>query len=230
MLDTCDSRSAARPGWMGAAMALMLAGAALPANAQLSSSASGFSSAPTAANEAEYWDMMSQLGNCLAEQKTEQSRAFVDSVIGSKEEGTAFKALFNRQFNVCLGNFVNATMLRAHVRGLVAEGLFENLPDATVDRLEATRPNGPPAIATIHDFARCYVVAYPVMARDLLRRTRVATKGEQEFVGTIAANFAPCLPVGKEVKLRPTTVRMAIAEALYRTATGKPAPTVQGTD
>lgn len=212
----------------------ILAAAFLPvalasaASAQLAPSASGYSSAPTQANEAQYWDMMSVLGNCLARRKTEQARAFVDSVIGSQEEGAAFKALFHRQFNVCLGNFVNATMQRAHVRGLVAEGLFENLPDETIERLVATPPGGPEGIATLHDFARCYVVAHPAAARDLLRETRVATEGEQEFVGAIARDFRPCLPEGKAIKLRPTSVRMAIAEALYRTATGKPVPAMQG--
>lgn len=171
---------------------------------------------------------MGQLGSCLATQKPEQARAFVDSVIGSKEEGAAFKALFHRQFNVCLGTFVNAAMLRAHARGVVAEDLFERLPDEVVDRLVAAPSSAPTTVATFHDFARCYVVAHPVAARDLLRQTRVATKGEQKFVGTIAADFEPCLPVGKDYKLRPTSVRMAFAEALYRTATGKPAPTMQG--
>ena len=215
---------------VGAVVAVALAAIAAPAVAQLSSSASGFSSAPAEANEAQYWDMMSQLGNCLAQQKPDQARAFVDSVIGSGAEGVAFKALFHRRYNNCMGNFVNAAMLRAHVRGLVAEGLFENLPEEAVGRLMATPPAGPGLVVTFHDFARCYVVAHPGAARELLRQTRVGTKGEREFVGTIAADFAPCLPAGKETKLRPTTVRMAIAEALYRTATGQPAPTMLGSN
>jgi hypothetical protein len=215
--------------------ALILAGLAalaIPgaASAQLASGYSGQSSAPTTANETEYWDMMSQLGNCLAQQKPDQSRAFVDSVIGSKQEDEAFEALFHRRYNNCMGNFVNASMLRAHVRGLVAEGLFETLPDETIDRFVASPPAAPATIVTFHDFARCYVVAHPVPARDLLRRTRVATKDEREFVGAIAGDFGPCLPAGREIKIRPTTVRMAIAEALYRSATGQPAPTMQGTE
>jgi hypothetical protein len=205
-------------------------GLASTASAQLSSSASGFSSAPTVANQAEYWDMMSQLGNCLAQQKTEQSRAFVGSAIGSDAESAAFKSLFHRRYNNCMGNFVNASMLRAHVRGLVAEGLFENLPDATTDRLVADRPSSPAPVVTFHDFARCFVTAHPEEARDLLRRTRVATKGEQQFVGSLVEKFGPCLPADKTFTLRPTTVRMAVAEALYRAATGQSAPVMQGTN
>lgn len=220
-------RLAAGHCWAGVVAALLLAVVASPARAQLSSSASGFSSAPTNANQAQYWDMMSQLGNCLAQQKAPQARAFVNSVIGSEEEALAFKALFNRQFNVCLGDFVRASMVRAHVRGLVAEGLFENLPAEASDRLVAAPPSPPATIETFHDFARCYAVTHPADARDLLEQTRVATKGEQEFVAAITAHLEPCLPAGKEVKLRPTLVRMAVAEALYRVATGQAAPTMQ---
>ncbi|WAT18465.1 hypothetical protein OZN62_02470 [Aurantiacibacter sp. MUD11] len=203
---------------------------AAPAAAQINGSASGFSDAPTQASEAEYWSMLGQMGTCLAEQKTEESTAFLASNIDSSDEDAAFDALFHRSRNGCMGNFVQAGFLRSHVRGVVAEGLFEALPDATVEAFIAAPPTGPEVIASLHDFARCYVVAHPAEARALLRETRVATQGELEFIRTIAADFAPCLPQDREVRLRPTSVRMAIAEAAYHAATGGGVPIIQGAE
>jgi len=70
-------------------------------------------------------------------------------------------------------------------------------------------------------------LAHPQSARRLVEDTRLATKGETELIRTIAADFGPCLPEGNEVTIRPTSVRMAIAEALYRAVSGLPAPTIQ---
>lgn len=203
---------------------------AAPVAAQINGSASGFSDAPTQASEAEYWSMLGQMGTCLAEQKAEESTAFLASVIDSGEEDAAFDALFHRSRNGCMGNFVQAGFLRSHVRGVVAEGLFEDLPDTTVDAFIGSPPAGPEGIATLHDFARCYVVSHPSEARALLRETRVATEGELEFIRAIAADFGPCLPQDREVRLRPTAVRMAIAEAAYHAATGGGVPIIQGAE
>jgi hypothetical protein len=210
-------------------LATLLGGAllAVPAHAQLAPGRSGFSDAPTVAHESEYWEMMGNLGECLARIKAEQARAFVESDIDSAAESEAFELLFNRTRNVCLGNFVRAGMLRSHVRGVVAEGLFKRMPAETVANFTAAPPAAPAVVVSLHDFARCYVVSHPATARRLIEETRVATKGETEFVRGIASDFGPCLPQGTEITIRPTSVRMAIAEALYRAASGLPAPTIQ---
>lgn len=204
---------------------------AIPAQAQLSGPTSGYSSAPVEASEAEYWRMLDQAGSCLANQKTAESEAFVDAVIDSQAESAAFGVLFNRgrnRRNNCMGSFVSATTIRAHVRALVAEGLFERLDDDVIAQFVANPPAPPATVNTLHDFARCYVIAQPINAIELLRRTDVSTRGELEFIQEIAADFGPCMPEGREVSLRATSVRMAIAEAAWRAATGRPAPTIQG--
>jgi len=206
---------------LGAAMVVA------PAQAQLAPGRSGFSDAPTVAHESEYWEMMDNLGDCLARIKPDESAAFVGSVIDSPAETAAFEALFNRTRNVCMGNFVRAGMLRAHVRGVVAEGLFKKLPSDQFEAFTASPPAPPAVVVSLHDFARCYVLAHPQSARRLVEDTRLATKGETELIRTIAADFGPCLPEGNEVTIRPTSVRMAIAEALYRAVSGLPAPTIQ---
>lgn len=207
--------------------ALGMATLAAPAQAQLAPGRSGFSDAPTVAHQSEYWEMMGNLGECLARIKADDAAAFIDTVIDSPAETQAFEALFNRTRNVCMGNFVSAGMLRAHVRGVVAEGLFERIPSERVDAFIAAPPAAPSAIVSLHDFARCYVVAHPQSARRLIEDTRLSTRGETEFVRSIAADFGPCLPAGNEVTIRPTSVRMAIAEALYRAVNGMPAPSIQ---
>ena len=204
---------------------MALFAAASPAAAQLSSSASGSSDAPVEAHESAYWSMMSGMGSCMADQKPDLARAFLATTIDSSEEGAAFKALFDKRYNLCLGNFVKAGMVRAHVRGIAAEGLFEDLDQAALTQ-PATPPAAPAAIANMHDLARCFVIAHPDKARNLLAQTRLATKGEESFVGGLAADFSACLPDNRAVKLNPTSVRLAVAEALYRVATGAPAPTM----
>ena len=197
---------------------IVSAGIASPAQAQLANGISGYSSAPTNASEAEYWQMMGRLGQCLADSKEEQSRAFLATHIDSQQEADAFRALFNRRSNRCMGSFVNASMRRAHVRGVVAEGLFEQLPEETRASLVAEAPEAPAAIANLHDFARCYVSAHPANAMTLLRETRLQTQGELDFIRTISGEFAECLPQGRDVQLRPINVRLAFAEALYQAA------------
>ena len=87
-------------------------------------------------------------------------------------------------------------------------------------------PAPPDTVVTLHDFARCYVIAHPQEAAALLRKTRVATKDEMAMFRQMAGQFGPCLPEGVTINLKPTTVRFALAEALYRVATGAPAPTI----
>jgi len=205
---------------------------ATPAHAQLSNGTSGYSSAPRPGVDAEYWRFLDQIGPCLANQKPDEAVAFVDAVIDSEQEGAAFDVLFNvgeNRRNNCAGRYAGVYgAQRSHIRASVAEGLFENLEDAVVEQFIANPPAAPETIGTLHDFARCYVVANPADARELLRRTDVATRGELEFIQEIAADFGPCMPEGREVTLRPTPVRMAIAEAAWRAATGRPAATIQG--
>ena len=201
---------------------------ATPAAAQINGSASGWSSAPVEASQEEYWNFMGRMGTCLAENKAEEAEAFVGSVIDSDAEGEAFDALFDRRFNQCMRNYVSAGVVRSRVRGVVAEGLFELLPDETIEQFIAAPPAAPATIGTLHDLARCYVVAHPADARQLLRETRVATRGELEFIQTIAPDLQPCMPQGREVRLQATSLRMAIAEAAWRAATGREAPTMQG--
>ena len=217
--------------WFLCLPALMLAA---PAAAQLSNGTSGYSSAPREGVEAEYWSLLDQLGPCLANQKPDQAAAFVGADIGSSAESAAFDVLFNvgrNRRNNCLGRFSGLYgAQRAHLRGSVAEGLFEKLPDETLNAFLANPPTAPETVATLHDFARCYVVAHPAAARDLLRRTDISSEGELQFIRQIAADFAPCLPEGRDVQLNPTSVRMAIAEAAWRAATGRPTPKMQASN
>ena len=197
--------------------------AASPAHAQLAPGASGWSSAPTEASEAEYWIMMRRMGLCLADAKREQSVAFMDATPGSAAEDAAVKALFNRSRNRCMGNFVSASMLRSHMRGVVAEGLVELLPDQQRQALARSGGTPPAEVLNFHDFARCYVANHPSVAIDFLSQTKVATDGEREAIRQMASDFGPCLPADREVRINPMNARMAIAEAVFHAARALPA-------
>lgn len=198
--------------WALAASMFVMASSA---QAQLSTGASGFSSAPTEASEKEYWWLVRELGRCLAQNKTDQSIDFLAASNGSSQEDRAFGKLFNRTRNMCMRNFVRASFVRAHVRGTVAEGLFNrNLSQHADDYVPVV--SAPDKIVSIHDFATCYVASNYVQARTFLSETRLATEGELEYVQRLAPSFKPCLPVGREVELIAMDIRLALAEALYR--------------
>lgn len=191
------------------------------ANAQLAPGISGTSSAPRDAGQDQYWFMIRQLGVCLADMKTERSVAFLEAEIGSRSEDRAFDALFSRSRNVCMRNFVSASVLRAHVRGAVAEGLYKRNVDGW--SADMTVPVVPPeSIGSIHDFARCYISANFTVSRGLLDNTKLATDGEQEYIDQMASGFQPCLPSGRDVRLKTINVRMALAEALYHATKSEP--------
>ncbi len=194
--------------------ALCFLGMATPAAAQLSPSTSGSSTAPTEASQKDYWWMLRQMGDCLADTKTEKSQAFLAAKIDSADETREFKQLFGRSRNICMRNFVRASIVRSQIRGVVAEGMYRrNLVQVGADFVPA--PNAPAEIASLHDFARCYVNSNYAEARALLRETRLATEDEAELVKRMAPGFALCLPEGRDIVLKPINVRMSLAEALY---------------
>lgn len=197
---------------LGSAMMLALAA---PATAQLSGSASGTTSAPRQGTVDDYWYLMRQMGDCIAHRKTEQATAFLAAEPGSAEETRIFKGLFNRAYNGCMQRFVSVTFVRAHLRGSIAEALYrENVED----RDPAWRPQvaEPETVVSLHDFAQCYISTHYAKAQNLLDETRLATDEELRVMRTMAADFGPCLPQGREVTLKPIDIRLAIAEAMYR--------------
>ncbi len=201
------------------AAALALFGLASSAQAQLAPGYSGFSSAPTTASEAEYWTMMRRLGACLADSKTQAATAFLQTEPGSKAEDEAFAPLFHRHSNRCMGNFVSASMQREHIRGLIAESLFEQMPAGQRPAVvEAANDVEGEQIRTLHQFGQCYVSDHPQEAIAFLNATKVGTKGEVQAIRQMATQFGPCLPDGVEVKIVPVDIRMAIAEALFHAA------------
>lgn len=194
------------------------------ASAQLSPGYSGFSDAPRTATEDEYWFFLRELGSCLTQSKRAQSVAFMRTAIDSPEESRAFGALVSRRGNnVCMRNMVRATVVRAHVRGLVAENLYKSLPDFTSEG----PPQGlvsPPEVRSIHEFADCYIATNYVDARGLLTETRLATQEETDRVRTMAQGFGACLPQGRQIRIVPIDIRLALAEALYRASLSRPTP------
>ncbi|MDE1466621.1 hypothetical protein [Aurantiacibacter sp. D1-12] len=207
---------------------------AVPVQAQLAPGYSGYSSAPRQGVDELYWRFLDQVGPCLANQKPEDSEAFIDTAISSEAEEQAFDHLFNvgrNRRNNCLGRFSGVYgAQRAHLRASVAEGLFEKLSDETIEALIASPPAAPVAIASLHDIASCYVANHAAEARELLRRTDIATEGELQFISERVEDFGACFPADRELSLDATTIRMAVAEAAYRAATGRPVATIEGRD
>ena len=202
-----------------AAMGMSLALAA-PAQAQLSPSTSGYSSAPTEAGEAEAMRFMRRLGSCIAERKHDLGVAFLASEIGSPAEDAVVAELFKGNRNICMGNMISASMQRAYIRGSVAEWLYKSVTEDRRLNAVAAGAHEPEVIVSMHDFADCFVARQPAVADGLVTQTLLGTEGETEYVRQMAQEFGPCLPSGREVRIVPTQIRMAIAEALYHAANG----------
>lgn len=205
---------AASGTWLVGALAMLCA--AGPVHAQLASGYAGQSGGPTAGVPDDYWYLLRQIGPCVAASKTEEARAFLATVPGTATEKRAFDRVFGRKRNVCMRHFVNATFVRAHLRGAIAEGLYERMPGGT---RTSTQPAGTAidraGIRTLHDFARCYIAGNPAEAGTLLSETQLGSQEEVDAVMRLSTGFESCFPLGRKVRIDATEVRMAIAEALY---------------
>jgi hypothetical protein len=81
----------------------------------------------------------------------------------------------------------------------------------------------PATIRSLHDFADCYIAGNYASARGLLAETRLGTKEENRRVQELSSGFGACLPQGRVVKIVSTDIRMALAEALFRASSARPA-------
>lgn len=198
------------------------------ASAQLAPGHSGFSDAPRTATEDQYWFFLRELGRCLAQSKRAQSAAFLRAAINSPEEGRAFDALISRRGNnACMRNMVSAVVVRAHVRGVVAENLYKALPAFASGGSAPPGLAGPNEVGSIHEFADCYVASNYARARSLLAETRLATQEETDRIRMMAPGFGACLPQGRQTRIVPIDIRLALAEALYRASRSTP---LEGSD
>ena len=188
---------------------------AIPAEAQLAPGYSGYSTAPEAGTDKDYLFMMRQLGSCLAASKTKLAVAMLAAPENSAAEGRAFQDLFNARNNNCLGAVVRATVVRAQVRGALAEALYRrNLRAGATVRPVVTDVSGE-EVGNLADFARCYVSRHPAEARALLDDTKLGTSEERAAVIAMSGDFQTCLPA-REVELSPSDIRMVLAEVLYK--------------
>ncbi|MEE4210157.1 MAG: hypothetical protein V2I43_12920 [Parvularcula sp.] len=183
-------------------------------HAQLAPGYSGYSSAPVEGSEADYWFLVRQVGDCLVRQKPERAAALLRAEIDSGREASAFSNLFGRSYNSCMQNFVSASFLRSHIRGSIAEAFVRDRVRSTFNQ-SVLNFTSPETIASLHDFARCYIIRHSETAFALLEETKLSTEGELQFVTEMSEEFGSCLPRDRQVTLQANDVRMALAEALY---------------
>jgi hypothetical protein len=197
------------------------AGAMLPAitaHAQIAGHFSGTSTAQYIGGDAIMEDI-SRVGKCLAETKRAKSEAFIAAAMGTPEEAAAYKQLIGRN-TTCLADLSRLRTSRAILRGAIAEGLYKL-------RFAAGAPSylQPAPVQAPQTFADCYARAHPQQIHGLLTKTRIASKDEHVAFLRMAPDFSACLPAGKQAALRPSIVRLELAEALYRaTLAPQPAP------
>jgi hypothetical protein len=199
-----------------AAFAMALGAISLPAagSTQIAGPFSGTSTAEYIGGDAIFEDI-GRVGRCLAETKRAKSEAFIAAATGTPEEAAAYKQLIGRN-TTCLADLTRLSTSRAILRGAIAEGLYElrYAAGAPVSSQLVAATEVPRSI--IGQFADCYARAHPLEVHRLLTQTRIASKDEHAAFVRMAPGFSACLPAGRQVALRPTEIRLGLAEALYR--------------
>lgn len=198
-----------------AAVGLVLFAACLQpaaASAQLAPGISGTSTAPIEGAPNDYWVLLRNMGHCVAQAKREDAASFLSTQPGSAQETTVFRKMFGGQRNMCMQDFVRASLVRAHLRGAIAESMYGRILNGAAVVASTGQRAAP---LGLHKFAACFLDGNREDAVALLRQTRLGTDEETEAVRRMAPDFARCLPADRKVELRAYEVRMALSEALY---------------
>ena len=197
--------------------------AAPAARAQLAPGISGQSSVRAASHDEALWSL-GQLGFCLGQRKSAQSRAYLATEPGSMAETAALNALLGRETS-CLPFSGRMRLEHPLMRGAIAQGFYRRTVKAPLQvlpapvRLQGTmtaNDRAPDRDAMIDLYAGCVAATQPVFVHQLLTGTKLGSKDEAESIGRIGEALAPCLPAGSDLRLRPYEFRLVLAEAAFR--------------
>ena len=166
--------------------------------------------------EKEGWDTLITFGSCYAASQRAKAYRFVATEPGTADEARAYKALFSRSDEPCLGDVSEMSVNFQFVRGAIAEGLY--LKRIPVPANLAARPIPRENVQSVLQTAICYASQNPAEARWLIENTSPASKKEDEMISALWPRFEACLPpnLPQSFRIDTTLLRFRIAEAMWK--------------
>jgi hypothetical protein len=164
----------------------------------------------------EAWDSLIVFGSCYASSQRVKAYRFVATEPGTADEARAYKALFSRSDEPCLGDVSEMSVNYQFVRGAIAEGLY--LKRIPVPANLAARPIARESVQSVLQTAICYASQNPAEARWLIENTSPSSKKEDEAITRLHPRFVACLPpnLPASFSIDPTLLRFRIAEAMWK--------------
>lgn len=187
---------------------------ASPASAQISNGASGSSTMSYLSGEEGLQEVVG-FGDCYAKEQPEKALRLIATRPASVEEAQAYRSMFKKHYQSCLGDVSRLSADLALIRGAIAQGLYRRqvpVPAALMQTVPAVAQ-----VRNVSDAARCYVASHREEARRVVAETKVGSRKEHDAVVKLMPDFFKCVPAGAKVQFTATLVRLRLAEALLRT-------------
>lgn len=178
--------------------------------------------------------------DCFAVRETRRAESLLASQPGTPAESSAMEGLTGRR-SACRGELsaeqiADLTAEPRYLRGIIAQARYlARYPDAAPASIASAPPSeiaveiynqrvtsaadAPSEIIRI--FGDCMAAADP-MRLDALVRSDAGSAQETTAIGAIQPLMGPCLWNGQSVQFTRTTLRAALADALYRKAIAPP--------
>lgn len=188
---------------------------------------------------------LARTAQCLADNRTEQVRAYLASVPASPAEGAAYEA-FEGRISRCMpridfsgvGNMerargtLNLGFDHASLRGALAEAMMRE-DDTVIDsRQLALGDDGMYVAERFHGqrssdlarvfslgFAGCVIGYNPERIEGLLSSTPASAE-ERDAIRSMAESFGSCVMEGQTLSIDPSTLRNQVAEVVYYAMSG----------
>lgn len=190
--------------------------ASTAASAQIAPGSSGTSSMHYYGGQ-EAWDTLSEFGVCFAARQRTDAFVLVSTRPGSVEEAQAYKKMFRRDGQSCLGLTSKLTVDHQMVRGAIAEGLYRRAVPVP-PQLAVTKAPTAAEVRNFADAALCFAASHRDEVRAVLARTKLGTDAEHQSVSALLQEFGPCIPQNakRSISIDTPMARVRLAEALWR--------------
>ena len=187
------------------------------------------------ASRSEAFAIVERMGQCLVRGDAQGSMAFIATVPSTPKAIQALERLRPRLPD-CLGNAAQGTelygmvtlqMKESTLRGAVASALyrlqFAGRPVTSLPRPATVALILPPELSQPRDqhlvagyaFAQCLTQSQPAIVRDVVI-SKIGSREENAALSQLAPFMSGCLSSGTTIKTDRNTLRLMLADSLYR--------------
>ena len=185
--------------------------------------------APDNTVNADYMAMaaLRDFSGCMAASHGADVRAFIQAPPGTPADASARQKLFGRP-TTCM-RFVYKLKASAElIRGALSEAMYKreftggaNWPTVPATGYDAAVAAGklPAAGSGLAEVTQCVALSRPADVHALLMTTKMGTEEELAGFRKIEDAIGPCVPANVRVALDPMSLRVSLAQSMYRLAT-----------